>query len=399
MKKKIFYIISALLLFCLCAVLQSTDFSAIYELPSSFYASDNEIQKVNDDETFGKFVRVELGKETLTSTQNSQEKIITFKLFGIIPIRKVVAKILPEERVYIGGNPIGISVCTDKGIVVGKSRFGEQCEGVNHGYLKQGDVIYKINGEEIDSLDELAAEIEMCENGVVEIEYFHDGKLHKKRVKANLDEDGKYKLGFTVNDIINGIGTLTYVCEETHNFGALGHPICDNVESLKLLDGGIYNCTLLGIEKGESNNPGQLKGIFVEGKDQKGRIEANNKFGVYGKLEDMSIIDTNKTAKLGGRLSVKPGKASIISSISGISEEYSIEIIKVNNQKEEKDKSFVFRVTDKRLLELSGGIVQGMSGSPIVQNGKIIGAVTHVFTIDATKGYGVYTDWMIENHK
>ena len=132
-------------------------------------------------------------------------------------------------------------------------------------------------------------------------------------------------------------------------------------------------------------------------KNKQGIITKNTKVGIYGILNvDETLVDQNRHARLGGRLSVKPGKAKIISSVSGISEEYDIEIIKTNFQSKCDDKSLVIKVTDKRLLELTGGIVQGMSGSPIMQNGKVVGAVTHVFVSDPTKGYGVYSDWMLE---
>ena len=138
--------------------------------------------------------------------------------------------------------------------------------------------------------------------------------------------------------------------------------------------------------------------MFSKGDKTKGELEKNTRYGVFGKLTDCeNLIDENLSSKIGGRLSVSPGKASIISSISGIREEYEIEIIKASYQSKADDKSIVFRVKDKRLIELTGGIVQGMSGSPILQNGKLVGAVTHVFTADPTKGYGIYSDWMVLN--
>ena len=136
--------------------------------------------------------------------------------------------------------------------------------------------------------------------------------------------------------------------------------------------------------------------MFSPADKVKGELEKNTKFGVFGQLKDgENLIDENLSSKIGGRLSVNPGKAYIVSSISGIREEYEIEIIKASYQSKADDKSIVFRVKDKRLIELAGGIVQGMSGSPILQNGKLVGAVTHVFTSDPTKGYGIYSDWMV----
>ena len=134
-------------------------------------------------------------------------------------------------------------------------------------------------------------------------------------------------------------------------------------------------------------------------KNSKGIIEKNTNSGVFGKITDKSsLVDINKSAEVGGRLSVRPGKATLVSSITGVSENYEIEIIKANYQPKSGDKSFVVRVVDERLLDLTGGIIQGMSGSPIMQNGKVIGAVTHVFVSDPTKGYGIYIDWMLEKN-
>ena len=398
MKKKIFYYISLVVLIFMAVSLYSTDFTSIYSLPSSFYVNLDEIEDSNKQNKFGQFVTLEVGDETLVSNLKANERVVVFKLFGFIPVRKIVAKIFPEEEVYVGGNPIGISLNAQCGIVVSQSNFGKENKTVASKVLKEGDVIYKINGEEVNTLDDITTQIERSEGGKICIEFYRNDKLCKANVNATKDVNENYKLGITVKDDVSGIGTLTYVNSKTAQFGALGHPICKNAESIELAEGSIYDCKLLGIEKGAINNPGQLKGVFVEGKNIKGEIKTSNNFGVYGKLDDFSIIDTNKVAMLGGRLSVSPGKAKIISSISGIREEYEIEIIRAYSQNTEKDKSFVFRVTDERLLELTGGIVQGMSGSPIIQNGKIIGAITHVFTSDPSKGYGVYTDWMILNN-
>ena len=197
------------------------------------------------------------------------------------------------------------------------------------------------------------------------------------------------------------MGTLTYVQHETDKFGALGHPITDfETGAVVPAKGGkVFGCSVVGLSKGQRGAPGEMKGVFMQGKNGKGTIDKNTDSGVFGKMTDKSsLVDLNKSAEVGGRLSVRPGKATLVSSITGVSENYEIEIIKANYQPKSGDKSFVFRVTDERLLDLTGGIIQGMSGSPIMQNGKIIGAVTHVFVSDPTKGYGIYIDWMLEKN-
>ena len=374
----------------------SVDLPSIFSLPNSFYLNLDEINEANTQNKFGSFVDLTIEEETITSNEKTGERVVTFKLFGFIPIRKIVAKILPEEEVFVGGNPIGIYIMTNNGIVVSQSEFGKQKHKASN--FKEGDVITKINGKDVRCLDDISKFINDSEEKEAIVEYVRDNKIKTKNIQKIKDDSGEYKLGLTVRDDISGIGTLTYVNTKTREFGSLGHPICNNADIIKMSDGTIYDCKLLGIDKGEANNPGQLNGVFIDGKNVKGEIKKSNNFGIYGTINDLSILDTNKTAYLGGRLTVTPGKAKIISSVSGIREEYEIEIIKTYNQNSEHDKSFVFRVTDKKLLSLTGGIVQGMSGSPILQNGKVVGAITHVFTADPTKGYGIYTDWMICNN-
>ena len=179
----------------------------------------------------------------------------------------------------------------------------------------------------------------------------------------------------------------------------MGHAITDYDTGIEIpiSEGKIYKCSLVGLTKAEKNNPGELRCIFLQGTNHKGKIEKNTKFGVYGEVTDLSnIIDTNLTLDVGSRLTVTPGKATIVSSASGVRESYEIEIIKTSYQPESDDKSFVFRVTDERLLKLTGGILQGMSGSPIIQNGKIVGAVTHVFLNDSTRGFGININKMVK---
>ena len=230
---------------------------------------------------------------------------------------------------------------------------------------------------------------------------FQNANQDKEReVSLIKDSNGKYKIGLWVKDNFSGVGTLTFVStKEDRQFGALGHPITNGqIENIIPISGGeVYSCSLVDIAKGEINNPGELRCVFVE-KNRQGSFNKNTSVGIFGNLDNISeLVDQNRTALLGGRLSVKPGKAKIVSKVSGILEEYDMEIIKTAYQSKSADKSLVFRVTDKRLLELTGGIVQGMSGSPIIQDGKIVGAVTHVFVSDPTKGFGVYSDWMLEN--
>ena len=202
-----------------------------------------------------------------------------------------------------------------------------------------------------------------------------------------------------VRDHASGIGTLTYI-NSKNRFGALGHPICDSDTKsvISLKDGQLYNCSVLGVNKGSSGAPGELKGLFMQGKNTQGVIEKNNNYGVFGTIyNDSNFLKKYKEIEIGSRISVKPGKAKIKCCLDGNNvEEFDIEIIKTNYQNYSNGKSMVIRVTDKNLISRTGGIVQGMSGSPIIQNGKLVGAVTHVFVNDPTKGYGIYAEWMLQ---
>ncbi len=356
----------------------------IYSLEENFLVSYEDVENANKNGLFGNYINGELQqKEQSVGTDKARTGEIVFKLFGFIPIRKVSVVMATDDDYYIGGTPIGLSIYSDGAIVIDDN--GNECIG-------EGDIITEIAGVSFNDIENMERFLQ--EKDEVEVKYIHKNKELKTILKVN----NKYKLGLTVKDNITGIGTLTFVNSKTGEYSALGHAIVEDTGGniVPVSTGNVYSCNLIGITKGEKNKPGQLRCVFVQNESNKGTIETNNKFGIKGTLNNFDgLVDENLTAKIGGRFSVTPGKATIVSDVSGIKEEYEIEIIKANYQKKANDKSIVFRVTDKRLLNLTGGIVQGMSGSPIMQNGKIVGAVTHVFLSDSTKGYGVYSDWMI----
>ncbi len=397
-KKKNIFII---LLFCIAYILVSNiAITSMIKLPSNFYVNYEEVENANKENRFGQFVNISLEEgEIKTGDEKSTEGEVVFKLFGFIPVKKVKVKLLPEEEVYVGGNPIGLSLQTEGALVVSDTTIDASMSKINKNkILKSGDIITKINNQEIKQLEDIDKALHESSDGKVNIKYRRNNSEKSSEVDLIKDKDGNYKLGLWVRDDISGVGTLTFVKKNTLEYGALGHAVTNGKSDdiVPMTEGEIYSCSLVNIERGEKNNPGELRCVFVQS-NKKGDVTKNTKVGIYGKLDKLDgIVDQNRTAMLGGRLSVKPGKAKIVSSVSGIAEEYDIEIIKANFQSKCDDKSLVIKVTDKKLLELTGGIVQGMSGSPILQNGKVVGAVTHVFVSDPTKGYGVYSDWMLE---
>ena len=391
MKRHFSLVVMALML-CLCFLVLSP-VQLLNNIEDGFLADYEDVEIANKNHTFGRLVTTKLNEtEKGVSGQRSEKGEVVFKLFGFIPIKKVAVKLANNDDFYVGGVPIGLEINADGAIVVNR-----QSKDVAE-KLKDGDIITEVDGVKVDSLDTLS-EVVQNASDEVEVKFLRKNKEIKTIIKTHKDdESGRLKLGIMVKDDVAGIGTLTFVNAKTHEYGALGHPIVDsNGENIVPISGGdVYGCNLIGINKGKRNAPGELRCVFSSHTEKKGDIQKNDKFGISGVLSDYSgLVDENLTAKLGGRLGVTMGKAKIVSSISGIREEYDIEIIKAKYQKNADDKSLVFRVKDKRLIELTGGIVQGMSGSPIMQNGKIIGAVTHVFMSDPTKGYGVYVDWML----
>lgn len=310
--------------------------------------------------------------------------------------------------VYLGGMPIGLSLSSKGALIIGvgevntQSGIAKPC--VDAG-LVSGDIIIDIQGEGINNVADLDNAVNKPENQgkPLNITFVREGKTMNTVATAAIDSaSGKYKLGLWIRDSAAGIGTVTYMKPTEGgrvDFGALGHPICDADTGviIPILKGEVFKCNILGVNKSVRGTPGELRGVFLREGKFLGSAFVNNKFGVFGRME--SKFDNNlypELVEVAGRRSVKPGKATILSSVDNTIKEYEIEIVKACPQKCAEEKSLVIRITDKDLLERTGGIVQGMSGSPIIQNGKLVGAVTHVFISDPTKGFGVYADWMLE---
>lgn len=300
-------------------------------------------------------------------------------------------------QVYLGGYPLGFTISCSGVVVVAISN-----ETANE--LKEGDVIKKVEDIKISSAEQILTIInsETFKGQKVKLLVSRKNKEFETTIKPIYDSvQNLYKLGLWIRDNAAGVGTLTYVRADNKRFGALGHPVCDidTGAYLPVSSGNIFKCNIVGLKKGVKGNPGELKGLFLRNGSVLGSLDKNNDFGVYGKFSnDIIDIDESELVEVASRNEVKSGKAKIRCTIDGTTpKDYEIEIVKTYFQSEEETKSMFIRVTDKELLSKTGGIIQGMSGSPIIQNGKLVGAVTHVFVSDPTKGYGVYADWMIKN--
>jgi stage IV sporulation protein B len=309
------------------------------------------------------------------------------------------ARELYREDVYLGGLPIGISLTTDGLIVTGKNDIITKTGVVSpsaKSNIMNGDVLLFINDKKIEKPDDIAAALK-DNRGEDVILKLRRGKIDfVERVGPAEDSlTGARRLGLIVKTDLMGIGTLTFV-KNDGRYGALGHRIADAETGIKDLNqGDIYQCSIIGIVKGERNKAGELRGLINKSGGSYGTIDKNNQFGIFGEAKD---VLTGKLEKIsvGGKYAVTPGKAFIRTTIAGETPRlYEIEIVKTNFQGNKSEKGMVIRVTDENLLAVTGGILQGMSGSPIIQDGKLVGAVTHVFVNDPSKGYGMYIDFML----
>ncbi|MCI8728248.1 MAG: SpoIVB peptidase [Clostridia bacterium] len=328
---------------------------------------------------------------TRTVEEDEDGQTLIYKLLNLIPLKKVSTQ---SRSVYLGGVPLGINVKAE-GLIITAKQDVITSHGIETPFdtadIKSGDILVSIDGVAVHTQKEIEDAVGDKDNVTVVIA--RGGKKYSYAVKTAEDVlTGRKKIGLWLRDGISGIGTLTYVDPSNMRYGALGHPID---ESTEYIGGAIYGANIYGYIKGEKGKAGELSGSY-DPSDVIGSIDKNNKFGIFGKYR--GDIASKEMIPLGSKSTVKPGKAHIYTTIDGCcSKRYEIEIIKCNVQNKADSKGMVIRITDKELLERTNGILQGMSGSPIIQNGKLIGAVTHVFINDPTKGFGMYIDFMLPN--
>ena len=319
-------------------------------------------------------------------------------------LKKEVSAGTGSENLLIpGGMPIGIYMETDGVMVLGtdeiKSSDGSSTSPAKH-LVKDGDYIVGIDEEEVENKQELIEVMQNLSKKTVilhlrrKMEYI-DVKIHPAK-----DEEGKYKLGIWVRDNVQGLGTITFL-NANSEFGALGHGIhdVDTSELLEISEGTLYETSIQKIKKGQNGSPGGMEGIIVYNHyNVLGSITSNTETGIYGKIDRVDKVFKNQEAyPAASKEEIKTGKAYIRCAVSGEVKDYEIQITKIDLHPGEVNKGIEIRVTDEELLRITGGIVQGMSGSPILQDGKIVGAVTHVFVQDSTKGYGIFIENMLEN--
>lgn len=325
---------------------------------------------------------------------------VEYAVGGILPLKTVQVEPTGQKYVYAGGQTVGIYMETRGVLVIDDGELtaadGSMICPAEH-ILQAGDYIRTVNGTELSDKKELIRMISESGGSELTLGVIRNGEEITVAASPSLTSDGSYKLGIWVRDNIQGIGTLTYV-DEQGNFGALGHGISDidTGDMLTLKCGELYNAQIISIVKGTNGNPGELQGVIhYEDSEKIGSIADNQSMGIYGTLNNK--FTEGRWLPVGYKQEMEEGAASILAAVDGEVREYSIEITAIDMNKKDTNKSFTIKVTDPRLLELTGGIVQGMSGAPVLQNGKLVGAVTHVFVRDSKSGYGIFIENMLQH--
>ena len=345
-------------------------------------------------------VDLDLSKEIIFYAKAEDTYTMEVSLFGFIPFKETSVSVIKDKKLIPAGTPIGIFVETDGILVIDTGSFCDlEGKKVNPSgdSLEPGDYIQKLNGEKIIDKEDLIKRISECGGQDILLEINREEQVKTISVTPIQNEAGEYKLGIWVRDNAQGIGTLTFIDEEG-NFGALGHGIndVDTANLMELKGGGLYKTDIISITKGEGGKPGELTGVIAYSEKYKlGTIYCNSVEGIYGKLYP-TALDAGELLPIGLRQEIKKGSAQIVSTVSGKKEMYDIEIINIYPDNDNVNRGLEIKVTDPKLLELTGGIVQGMSGSPIIQNGKLVGAVTHVLVNDPTRGYGIFIENMLD---
>lgn len=329
---------------------------------------------------------------------------LDFMLFGFIPIKKLTIQVTSPKKLIPGGNSIGVSLYTNGALVVGTSEVTDK-KGITHfpaidAGILPGDIIEKVNGVTVKDAAHLTQLVNKVKGKSVELTCRRDNRLYVTKIYPMMDEsDNKFRIGLWVRDSTAGVGTLTFVDPDTRFLAALGHAITD-VDTGSLLsvkNGEISESTVIDVKIGKKGLPGELVGNFSSDKNAIGTIVKNTRYGIYGKADRSVTNPLYKALPIAYQNQIKTGKATILTTIddTGI-QEFDIQITKVVRQASSGTKGLVLEISDPKLLKKTGGIVQGMSGSPIIQDGKLVGAVTHVFVNDPTKGYGIFIEWMLE---
>jgi len=324
---------------------------------------------------------------------------------GKFPIKKIDVTVLKNHEVVPGGQSIGVQLHTQGVLVVGHhlvSQVDKEQSPAEDANIEVGDIIVEMDGEKIKKLTDLQEIVQLAgkSNKKIKIKLKRGRKLIETKLQPTYNkQDDTYQIGVYIRDSTTGIGTVSFYDRVTGKYGALGHVIsdADTKKPIELHQGKIVHSLVTHIEKGNRGLPGEKQAKFSMKDRQLGTIEKNNTFGIFGKIDPSQMKEKQDPLPIGLANEVEKGPAEILTVVENDKvEKFAIEIVNSIPQSYPSTKGMIIKVTDEKLLEKTGGIVQGMSGSPIIQNGKLIGAVTHVFVNDPTSGYGVHIEWMLQ---
>ena len=367
-------------------------------IPDEVYVAENNLFKVDTPYTI---VESDIQSSSAVKFENGEkyEYDADIRLLNVFPIKSTKVTVTQRRYVYYGGSAFGLKIYTN-GVVVVKidevnTEKGKKNPASEAGLLI-GDTILKIDGKSVTKNDEVSAALEGSKGKKLTLTVERNGKNLTLTLTPALSlADGKYRAGLWVRDSSAGIGTLTFYDSKTNVFAGLGHAVCDvdTGKKLPLSSGDALKAQINGYYKGTDGSPGELCGTFSS--TQIGSLNINHNTGIFGFCNNGTLITKQIPVAMTGE--VKEGKAQIISTIDEKGPQYyDIEITKVYSDSSSEEKNMVIKVTDKELIEKTGGIVQGMSGSPIIQNGMLVGAVTHVFVNNPLQGYAIFSQTMLE---
>lgn len=332
---------------------------------------------------------------------------LNLNLFGTIPVKEIDVNVIPKTKVVPMGNLIGAKLYTSGVLVVGMSEIQGDDQQKHKPYegsgIEEGDMIVEMDSKKIANTDELVETVNSSKGKVIQIKYVRNDETITTSIQPIKNEDNEYKLGLWVRDAAAGVGTLTFYEPSTGKFAALGHGIVDvdTGDIINIANGELVTSNLVAIKKGEKGTPGEIKGSIDSGVTI-GNISKNTNFGVFGLVSNKNNLNLNgaKEYEVALRSEIQTGEAEIICELeNGKKEKYKIEISKIYTSNNYDNKSMMIKITDERLLQKTGGIIQGMSGSPIIQNGKFVGAITNVLVSDPTTGYAIFGDLMVKQMK
>ena len=329
---------------------------------------------------------------------------LNLDLFGTIPVKEINVNVIEKTSVIPSGDLIGVKMYTSGVLVVGMSEIegfdNQKYKPYLNSGIEEGDMIVEMNNQKIENTNELINVVNASKGQKIKIKYVRNEEVLTTSILPAKNGANEYKIGLWVRDAAAGVGTLTFYEPSTGNFAALGHGIVDvdTGDIFNIANGELVSSNLISLQKGEKNSPGEIKGV-IDSTKIIGSINKNTNFGVYGtvsRIENLNLVNT-KEYEVALRSEIQTGEAEIICELEdGKKENYKIQIEKIYTSNNYDNKSMLIRITDERLLEKTGGIIQGMSGTPIIQNGKFIGAITNVLVSDPKVGYAIFGDLMIK---